>query len=332
MMKVLCYGVRDVEEKYFHQLNEKYGFELTLAKEYLNTKETALLAKGHDAVILRGNCWANKENLDIFNELGIKYVLTRTVGVNHIDNVYAKSLGMKTAYVPFYSPNAIAELAVTLAMMLLRNTTLMTSNSYKKDFKVYSSMFSREIRNCTVGIIGLGKIGFTAAKLFKGLGAKVIAYDIFKKEGVDDILTQVDMETLIKESDIISIHIPFIKEKGKIITKEFISKMKKDSIIINTGRGETVDTQAIIEGIKNGHLSGAGIDTLENESEIFFKDFSNSKMPSAMFEELVNLYPKVLITPHLGSFTDEALINMIETSFENLKDILEKGDCKNNIK
>ena len=332
MMKVLCYGVRDVEEKYFHQLNEKYGFELTLAKEYLNTKETALLAKGHDAVILRGNCWANKENLDIFNELGIKYVLTRTVGVNHIDNAYAKSLGMKTAYVPFYSPNAIAELAVTLAMMLLRNTTLMTSNSYKKDFKVYSSMFSREIRNCTVGIIGLGKIGFTAAKLFKGLGAKVIAYDIFKKEGVDDILTQVDMETLIKESDIISIHIPFVKEKGKIITKEFISKMKKDSIIINTGRGETMDTQAIIEGIKNGHLSGAGIDTLENESEIFFKDFSNSKMPNAMFEELVNLYPKVLITPHLGSFTDEALINMIETSFENLKDILEKGDCKNNIK
>lgn len=331
-MKVLCYGVRDVEKKYFHQLNEKYNFELTLVPQYLNTRETAELAKGHDVVILRGNCWANKENLDIFNELGVKYVLTRTVGVNHIDNNYAKQLGMKTAYVPFYSPNAIAELAVTLAMMLIRNTALMTTNSAKKDFRVLSSMFSREIRNCTVGVIGLGKIGFTAAKLFKGLGANVLGYDIYKKENVEDILTQVELDTLITQSDIISIHVPFIKEQGKLINADFISKMKKDSILINTGRGETMDTKAVIDAIKSGHLAGAGIDTLENEAEIFFKDFSDKEIENPLFKELVDLYPKVLITPHLGSFTDEALINMIETSYENLKEIIDSGNCKNEIK
>lgn len=331
-MKVLCYGVRDVEEKYFHQLNEKYSFDLKLVPEYLNTEETAYMSKGFDAVILRGNCWANQRNLDIFKEMGVKYVLTRTVGVNHIDNNYAKSIGMKTAYVPFYSPNAIAELALTLAMMLLRNTALMTSNASKKDFRVTSSMFSREIRNCTVGIIGLGKIGLTTATLFKGLGARVIAYDIFKKENVDHILTQVDMDTLIKESDIISIHIPFIKEQGKLINKDFISKMKRDSILINTGRGETMDTLAVIEAIKSGHIAGAGIDTLENESELFFKDFSDKEIENPLFRELVDLYPKVLLTPHLGSFTDEALINMIETSYENLSNLIKFNECKNEIK
>ncbi|QXW65472.1 lactate dehydrogenase [Streptobacillus moniliformis] len=330
-MKVLCYGVRDVEEKFFHELNKKFNFEITCIPEYLNTPETAKMAQGYDAVILRGNCWATKENLDIYKEANVKYVLTRTVGVNHIDVNYAKELGMKMAYVPFYSPNAIAELAVTLAMMLLRNTALMTSNCANKDFRVTSDMFSREIRNCTVGVIGLGKIGFTASKLFNGLGAKVLGYDVFKKDNVEDILTQVDLDTLIKESDIISLHIPFIKENGKLVNEEFISKMKDNSILINTGRGETMCTKAIIDGIKSGKLSGAGIDTLENESELFFKDFSGKNIPNELFEELVNLYPKVLLTPHLGSFTDEAVTNMIETTYENLQEFITTGDCKNKL-
>ena len=330
-MKVLCYGVRDVEEKFFHELNKKFNFEITCVPEYLNNIETAKLAKGHEAVILRGNCWATKEALDIYKELGIKYVLTRTVGVNHIDIKYAKELGIKLAYVPFYSPNAIAELAVTLAMMLLRNTALMTSLTAKGDFRVKSSMFSREIRNCTVGIIGLGKIGFTTAKLFKGLGANVLGFDIFKKEGVEYTLTQVDLNTLIKESDIISLHVPFIKEQGKIVTEEFLNKMKDNSILINTGRGETMDTKAIIEAIKSGKLVGAGIDTLENESELFFKDFTNKEIPNKDFAELVNLYPKVLLTPHLGSFTDEAVTNMIETTYENLAELISCGNCKNEL-
>lgn len=330
-MKVLCYGVRDVEEKFFEELNKNFNFEITCIPEYLNVPETARKAQGYDAVILRGNCWANKENLDIYKECGVKYVLTRTVGYNHIDIPYAKELGFKVAYVPSYSPNAIAELAVTLAMMLLRNTALMTSNAANKDFRVLSSMFSREIRNTTVGIIGLGKIGFTAATLFKGLGAKVLGYDIFKKEGVENTLTQVDLDTLIKESDIISLHVPFIKEQGKLVTEEFLSKMKNNSILINTGRGETMDTKAVIEAIKSGKLAGAGIDTLENESELFFKDFSNSEIPNELFKELVDLYPKVLLTPHLGSFTDEALTNMIETTYENLAEFISTGKSKNEL-
>lgn len=331
-MKVLCYGVRDVEIEFFKKINENFGFDLTLIPEYLNTKESAELASGYDAVILRGNCFANKENLDIYKKCGVKYVLTRTVGVNHIDIEYAKSLGFKLAYVPFYSPNAIAELAVTHAMMHVRNMALTADLASKKDFRCISQMFSREIRNCTVGIIGLGKIGFTAAKLFKGLGATVLGYDVIKKEGVSDILTQVSLDELIKNSDIISIHIPYIKENGQLVNEDFISKMKENSILINTGRGGVVNTKALINGLKSGKLAGAGLDTVENEANIFFKNFEGTTIPDENFEELVKLYPKVTLSPHVGSFTDQALTNMIEISYDNLKEYIETGECKNCIK
>lgn len=330
-MKVLCYGVRDVEKPFFEELNKEYNFELTLVGEYLNSVESAKLAMNHDAVILRGNCFATKEVLDMYKEYGVKYVLTRTVGINHIDIEYARSLGMKMAYVPFYSPNAIAELALTQAMMLVRNMAYTANMSSNKKFKVTNQMFSSEIRNLTVGIIGLGRIGFTAAKLFKGLGAKVLGYDVFKKDGVEEVLDQVSLDDLIKNSDVISLHVPYIKENGVLVTKEFLSKMKKGSILINTSRGENVDTYALIEALKSNHLSGAGLDTINDEAKVFFKDFDQSEKLPSPFEELTNMYPRVLISPHIGSFTDEAVKNMIETSYENLDEFIKTGDCKNKI-
>ena len=153
-----------------------------------------------------------------------------------------------------------------------------------------------------------------------------------KKENPEDILTQVDLDYLVKNSDIISLHIPFIKENGQLVTKEFLDKMKDHAILINTGRGEVVDTKALIQALKSGHLAGAGLDTVEKESGIFFKDFSNGSIGNEEFEQLVALYPRVTLSPHIGSFTDEAVKNMIETSFENLHEYISTGDCKNKIK
>lgn len=330
-MKVLCYGVRDVEIPIFEQVNQSFGFELTLVADYLNSPETAALAKGHDAVILRGNCFATAEVLDLYKDWGVEYVLTRTVGVNHIDVAHAKALGLKTAYVPFYSPNAIAELAVTLAMMLLRNTAYTVQKTAQKDFRVDASMFSREIRNCKVGLVGIGRIGLTAAKLFKGLGAEVLAYDAIPKEGVEDLVRQVSLEELLRESDIVSVHAPYIPAQGRFITRDFITKMKDGAILINTVRGELQDAQALLEAVKSGKLAGLGLDTLEGEGDFFFKDLRDQVLPDPLVEELVQLYPRVLITPHIGSYTDEAALNMIETSFKNLQEFMETGQSQNEI-
>lgn len=326
-MKVLCYGVREVEKPFFEKINENFNYDLTLVPDYLNSLETASLAKGHEAVILRGNCNANKEVLDLYKEYGVKYLLTRTVGINHIDVKYAKQLGFIMGYVPFYSPNAVSELAVTHALMLARNMSYTTNNTSKKDFRVDEKMFAKEIRNSVVGVVGIGRIGLTTAKLFKGLGAEVLAYDAFKKDGVDEICKQVSLDELLEKSDIVSLHCPYIKENGRIVTSEFISKMKNGAILINTSRGELQDIEAIVEAIENNKLKGVGFDVLENETEIFFKDLKQQQL-SPIFEKLVSLYPRVLISPHIGSYTDEAVKNMIETSFVNLKQAIENGEVK----
>ena len=163
--KVTCYGVRKNEVEFFHKLN-KYGYELNLV-ENLMSKENVEEAKGSDAVIVRGICAANAENLEMLSSYGIQYVFTRAAGINNIDLKTAEKLEIKVARVPGYSPNAIAELSLTLAMMLLRHTAYTVERTAKYDFRVTPTMFSKEIRNCKVGIIGVGKIGLTEAKLFK---------------------------------------------------------------------------------------------------------------------------------------------------------------------
>lgn len=331
-MKVLCYGVRDVEEPIFEAANKNFGYEIKLVPDYLNTPETAEMAKGFDAVILRGNCFANKQNLDIYKKLGVKYVLTRTVGTDHIDIPYAKELGFLMANAPAYSPNAISELAVTHAMMLLRHLAYVTSRSAKKNFKVDSFMFSKEIRNCTVGIIGLGRIGRVTAQIFHGMGATCIGQDVFQIKGIDDYCTQVEMDELLAKADVISLHCPYIKENGKVVTREFLSKMKDGAILVNAARGQLVDTEAVIEAIESGKLGGFAADTLDGEAAIYGKDFGEDPIPDATLAKLNSLYPRVLISPHLGSYTDEAVKNMVELSYENLKSLAETGDCKFKIK
>lgn len=327
MFKIACYGVRSNEVDFFNKLN-KFNYDLVLIEELLN-HDNIETAKGCDAVLLRGNCIADAQNLEKMNEYGIKYVFTRTVGYNHIDLEKCKEYGMKVARVPEYSPNSVAELSVSLAMALLRNVVYTVDLTSKKDFRVTPQMFSREVRNCTVGIIGMGKIGFTEAKLFSGLGAKVVAYDPYPNEKAKEFVTFVSEDELIEQSDIISLHMPYFKgQNDNYINAEFIAKMKQDSILVNTARGELQDNQAILDGVKSGKLAGFATDVMPNETSIFFKKF-DGPLADPVQEELVNLYPKVLITPHVGSNTDEALKNMIETSFENFDAVLNNQECAN---
>ena len=328
-MKLICYGVRKVEKEFFEKLN-KYNYELTLVEELLNDKNIDLI-KGHEGVMLRANCPANRENLERMKNYGVKYLLTRTVGYNHIDLDIAKELGFKVARVPKYSPNAISELVITFAMNLVRKGAYMAERSREKNFLVDEYMFSPEIRNLTVGVIGTGKIGFTTAKLFKGLGSKVLAYDVYENELAKEILEYVSLDELLKTSDIISIHCPYIKgENDKLINSEFIEKAKDKVVIINTARGELQDVNAIIKGIENGKISGFGTDVFSNEKEFFFKDMRGKEIDGKV-EKLLSLYPRVLVTPHIGSYTDEALTNMIEVSYDNLDEFLKCKNCENEL-
>lgn len=328
-MKLICYGVRPVEREYFEKLNSK-GYNLTLVEELLNDENVELI-KGHETVMLRANCPAGRKNLEKMKEYGVEYLLTRTVGYNHIDIPAAKEMGFKMARVPRYSPNAIAELALTFAMNLVRKGVYMADRVKDRNFIVDEFMFSPEIRNLTVGVIGTGKIGLTSAKLFKGLGSKVLAYDVMENEGAEGIVEYVPLDGLITNSDIITIHCPYVPgENDKLIDDKFISKMKDGGIIINTARGELQDVEAIIRALESGKIGGYATDVFSNEKDFFFKDMKGKELDNNI-EKLLTFYPKVLITPHIGSYTDEALKNMIETSYGNLDEFIKKGSCENSL-
>ena len=329
--KVTCYGVRKNEVEFFHKLN-KYGYELNLV-ENLMSKENVEEAKGSDAVIVRGICAANAENLEMLSSYGIQYVFTRAAGINNIDLKTAEKLGIKVARVPGYSPNAIAELSLTLAMMLLRHTAYTVERTAKYDFRVTPTMFSKEIRNCKVGIIGVGKIGLTEAKLFKGLGVEVLGYDVYQSDEAKQTIKFVELDELLLQSDIVSLHMPYIAGKNdKFVNTEFISKMKTGAILINTARGELQSNEAVLDALKSNKLGGYGTDVFDNESKLFFKNHENGdQIHDQVVRQIIDFYPKVLVTPHIGSNTDEALSNMIETSFDNLNEILTTGECKNSV-
>ncbi len=329
--KMICFGVRDYEKPYFEDLGKKYDYDLVLSPVYISN-DTWELAKGYEMVMVRGNCNLDAAHLKLLKENGLKYYLTRTAGYNHVDVAACKELGIETAYVPGYSPNAISELALSLAMALLRNVVYTTDLTHNGKFKVTNQMFSREVRGCTVGIMGCGRIGCTTAKLFSGLGSKVIGYDVYESDYAKSILEFKTLDEFVKEADIIICHMAYIKGKNdNFISKEMISKMKKDAIIVNVARGQVMDTQAALDAIKEGKLAGLGLDVLPDEAKLFNHEFDPKHMDTEIHQEIVDLYPKVLITPHIGSATDMALIDMIEVTLKNMDEYLATGKCKNSL-
>lgn len=328
-MKVICFGVRKVERPIFEKYNKDFNYELSLHSESLSMQTIGLI-KGCDAIICRASDKLSKEVLDEIKKEGIKFLLTRTVGIDHIDVTYAKELGLKMARVPSYSPTAIAEVAVGMAMTLYRKILHFSVNSLRYNFSFDDFGFAKEFKNSVVGILGTGKIGFETAKMFKGLGAKIIGYDPYPNDSAKDIIEYKTMDQVLAESDIVSIHIPFIKgENEKMINSNFISKMKDGSILINCSRGQIQDDKAILDAIKTNKLSGAGLDVLYDEKKYFGKNLD--EIDDQVVKDLLKEFPRVLITPHIGSYTDEAVANMVEISYSNLKEYILSGDCKNKI-
>ncbi|WGI37052.1 NAD(P)-dependent oxidoreductase [Mesomycoplasma lagogenitalium] len=328
-MKVICFGVRKVEEPIFHKFN-KYGYELELRSNAL-TEETVDSVKGFDAIITRASDKVTAAVVEKVNSFGIKYLLTRTVGTDHLDLKRMKELDIKSARVPSYSPTAISELAFSMALMLNRKTLHFADKGKNNDFTVDAFGFAREFKNTTVGVIGTGKIGYWTAHFFKSVGAKVYGYDIYPNEKAKEVLEYTDLDNLLAKSDIISFHIPYIKgQNDKMINKEFIEKMKDNSILINTARGQIQDEEALLWALETNKLSAIATDVFNKESEIFFKKHE-SKVPNSTVAKLMEYYPRFVVTPHIGSYTDEAVANMVETSFDNLNDFLTTNDSKNKV-
>ena len=327
-MRILAYCVRPDEMSSFEKFSTKYNHEVKIIKESFSPS-TAVLAEGFDAVCILGNCTADREAIEIISKLGIKYLATRSAGFNNIDLDSAKEFGIKVSNVPAYSPNAVGEFAVGVTLCLARNFKQAFKRVDAQDFSL-PGLIGFELRNKTVGFIGTGRIGQTAIKAFSGFGCKMIGYDLYPNENAEKYLEYKTLDEVFAEADIISLHCPLTDDNYHIINEENIAKMKDGVILINTSRGQLMDARAIIDGIKSKKIGGVATDVYENEYGIFHHNHQNGVLTD---ETLLTLksFPNVIVTPHYGFYTDEAVANMVEYSLQNLYDYETTNECKNKL-
>ena len=328
-MKVLIYSAKDFEIPYLEKANNR-KHKLSFTKEALSSK-TAINAVGYNAISIFSADEACFITIEKLKDLGVKYIALRSVGYDNVNLRAAAQLNIKVANVPAYSPNAIAEHAVSLLLSL--NRRIIESNHRVKHFNFdLKNLVGFDLKNKTVGIIGTGKIGAVMTKIMHGFGCNLLGYDININ---NDLINQYSMcyttlEDLCKQSDIISIHVPLNSETHQLIDEDSISKMKEGVIIINTARGAIINTEHIIEGLKNGKIGALGIDVYENESGIFFNDLSQNIPDDDLLIKL-NAMPNVLITGHHAFLTEEALTNIAETTIYNLDSWSKGNETENEL-
>jgi D-lactate dehydrogenase len=292
---------------------------------------TASLAEGCEAACIFVNDDASAEVLNKLTAAGVKFLLLRSAGFNHVDLEAAHALRIRVARVPEYSPHAIAE--HTIALMLALNRKLVKAHNRIREMNFsLDGLTGFDMHGKTVGIIGTGKIGRLVAGILKGFGCQVLAYDPFpvREWGTAMDVQYVSPEQLFNRSEIISLHAPLTTETRYIINQESINKMKDGVMIINTSRGALVNTRDVIAALKTGKVGYLGLDVYEEEKGLFFEDHSEDILQDDLIARLMS-FQNVLITSHQAFLTDTALRNIAETTFSNLDSFAGNDPCPNEL-
>ena len=328
MARIAFFDTKNYDEEYFNKYNKDYNYEITYFKSKLNS-ETAKLTKGYDAVCIFVNDTADEKTLKILEENGVKILALRCAGFNNVDIEHKGNL--KVVRVPKYSPYAVAEHAVALLLNIDRKLYKSYQRVRKYNFSI-DGLMGFDIHGKTVGVIGTGKIGQVFAKIMKGFGANVIAYDIYQNsQAAEEIgFKYVSLDELYANSDIISLHVPLTPETNKMINKESIQKMKHGVYILNCSRGKLINTDELVEELSTGRIGGVGLDVYENEEQFFLRDVSNDYVRDKNLSILLSM-PNVIITSHQAFFTKEAVTNIAEQTLQNIKDELETGHCDSEV-
>ncbi len=289
------------------------------------TRETAALAAGSAAVCVFVNDRLDRPCLEILQRSGVRLVALRCAGFNNVDLVAAKELGVAITRVPAYSPHAVAEHAVALLLTLNRKIHRAHNRVREHNFSL-SGLVGFDLHGKTIGIIGTGKIGRIAAQIFRGFDAQVIACDPFPSPdwARDRDVTYVDIDTVLATSDIISLHLPLTPDTHHLLNERTLARMKPGAFIVNTSRGKLIDTTALIQQLKSGHLGGVALDVYEEEEGIFFEDHSGGVLQDDELNLLLS-FPNVLVTSHQAFLTHEALSEIARVTTENMSRI-EHGD------
>ena len=318
-MKIAFFGTKDYDKIWFGALTEdsgdgSYGIDIHFIEANIN-EDTAVLAKNHDAVCGFVNSDFSRSVLTVLHELGVKLILLRCAGYNNVDLSAAKEFGMTVLRVPGYSPEAVAEHAMALALTTNRRIHRAYGKVRNNDFSL-SGLLGRNFYNGVAGIVGTGKIGAAFANICRGFGMRVIAYDKYENPALKDFVTYVSLDEIWEKSDLISLHCPLFPETYHMINKESIAKMKDTVTLVNTSRGGLIDTEDLIDALRAKKFAAVGLDVYENEDDLVFEDYSSDIIANETVPRLL-AFPNVMITSHQAFFTREALQSIAITTLEN---------------
>ena len=327
-MKILFYDTKPYDREAFEKVLPQYeGITIDFLKTDIS-HHTVNLAKGYDAVCVFVASDVSENIIKILADCGVKLILLRCAGFNNVALSAAKQNNITVMRVPGYSPEAVAEHALALAFAVNRHI-------HKAYIKVRENNFSLmgltglNFHGKTAGIIGTGKIGAAMAKNCRGIGMKVIAYDVYKNPDLD-FAEYVSLDELFARSDLISLHCPLTEDTYHIIDLEAIEKMKDKVILVNTSRGALISTEDLIKGVRQHKFAGIGLDVYEEEQENVFENREDDILESSVTARLLS-FPNVIVTSHQGFLTEEALEAISITTLENAKSFSDGEPISANI-
>ena len=323
-MKIAFFDAKPYDIPGFEKCGKEQGIKFKFFESPLN-EDTASLAQGADGVCVFVNDTVNAAVIDRLYEMGVRIVALRCAGYNNVDLRHAFGK-VHVVHVPVYSAYAVAEHA--MAMLLTSIRRIHKAYIRTRDFNFsLNGLTGFDLHGKTIGIIGAGKIGRVMMDICKGFGMHVIAYDKYPS---GDGIEFVELDEIFKRSDIISLHCPLTQETHHLIDEKSIAKMKKGVVIINTSRGALIDAEALLSGIKARQVGAACLDVYEEESDVFFNDFSGHILDDDTLARLISM-PNVIVTSHQAFLTNEALENIAEITAQNLQEFFNTGMCKNEL-
>ncbi|MDD7200436.1 MAG: 2-hydroxyacid dehydrogenase [Sphaerochaetaceae bacterium] len=321
MVHALCFDTKSYDRKAFAPYERLIAIDYT--PEQL-TMKTAYLAKGYKVVIVFVNDTLDRQVIDALYQGGTRLIALRSAGYNNVD-LKACEGRIAVVRVPAYSPHAIAEHALALTLALNRHLREAFDRTRKGNFSL-DGLEGFDLWGKTAGVIGTGRIGRAFIQICQGLGMRILAYDPFpgKMEGV----TFTDLDTVLRNSDVVSLHCPMTAENYHLIGKKQLDEMKQGALLVNTSRGGLVDSEALLSSLRDRHLGGVALDVYENEAGIFFNDNSKQGIKDETLKDLLAL-PNVLVTSHQAFLTEDALEAIARTTVENILEWEKQQPSKN---
>jgi len=319
-MRIAVFATKAYDRRFLDLANADFGHQLSWFEPRLDAV-TAPQASGYDAVCVFVNDVLDAATLGTLAQGGVRVVALRCAGYNNVDLRAAEALGLRVIRVPAYSPEAVSEFTLAMLLALDRNIPRASARVRENNFAL-DGLIGRNLAGRTAGVVGTGRIGALVARALKlGFGCEVLAHDVVEDPALVEIgVRYVDRDTLLRQSDIVTLHCPLTPDTRHLIDAEALAAARPRVVIVNTSRGALIDTQALIDALKSRKVGGVALDVYEQEGDLFFEDLSNEIVQDDVFQRLLT-FPNVLITGHQAFLTEEALTAIAVTTLSGLAEI-----------